>query len=55
MAPISACVTKVVSAVQGIKATGLSYVTSARQAASVAYWSLKEKGVKAYSVEKAAV
>merc|ERR550532_3531750 len=45
---------KVISTVQGIKATGLSCVTSARQAASVAYWSLKEKGLKAYSAEKAA-
>merc|ERR1719220_3288509 len=39
------------STVQGIKAAGLSYVTSARQAASVAYWSLKEKDLKANSVE----
>merc|ERR1719330_2132450 len=54
MTPISACVTKVVSTVQGIKATGLSYVTSARQAASVAYWSLKEKGLKACSAEVSA-
>merc|ERR1719220_2199713 len=54
MTPISACVAKVMSTVQGIKATGLSCVTSARQAASVAFWSLKEKGLKAYSAEKAA-
>merc|ERR1719418_114634 len=54
MTPISACVAKVMSTVQGIKAAGLSYVTSARQAASVAYWRLKEKGLKAYSVEIAA-
>merc|ERR1719220_2425342 len=54
MTPISACVAKVMSTVQGIKATGLSCVTSARQAASIAYWSLKEKGLKAYSAEKAA-
>merc|ERR1719414_2253936 len=54
MTPISACVAKVMSTVQGLKATGLSYVTSARQIASVAYWSLKEKGLKAYSAEMAA-
>merc|ERR1719245_2058804 len=54
MAPISACVTKVMSTVLGIKATGLSCVRAARQAASVACWSLKEKGLKAYSAEKAA-
>merc|ERR1719245_2114324 len=54
MTPISACVAKVMSTVQEIKATGLSYVTSARQAASVAYCSLKEKGLKAYSAEMAA-
>merc|ERR1719151_487912 len=54
MTPISACVAKVMSTVQGIKAAGLAYVTSARQAASVAYWSLKEKGLKAYSAENAA-
>jgi len=52
--PISACVAKVMSTAQGIKAAGLSYVTSARQTASVAYWSLKEKGLKAYSAEIAA-
>merc|ERR550532_797921 len=51
ISPISACVTKVMSTVQGIKATGLSCVTSARQAASIAYWSLKEQGLKAYSAE----
>merc|ERR1719507_2283824 len=55
MAPISGRVAKVRSTVQGIKAAGLSFVTSARQAASVAYWSLKEKGLKAYSAEIAAV
>merc|ERR1719245_970488 len=54
MTPISARVAKVLSTVQGIKAAGLSYATSARQAASVAYWSLKEKGLKAYSAETAA-
>merc|ERR1719414_1167267 len=54
MTPISACVAKVMSTVQEIKATGLSHVTSARQAASVAYCSLKEKGLKAYSAEMAA-
>merc|ERR1719205_81965 len=54
MTPISARVAKVMSTVQGIKAAGLSYVTSARQAASVAYWSLKDKGLKAYSAETAA-
>merc|ERR1719210_2305439 len=54
MTPISTCVTKVMSTVQGIKAAGLSYVTSARQTASVAYWSLKEKGLKTYSAEIAA-
>merc|ERR1719150_871284 len=54
MTPISACVAQVMSTAQGIKVSGLSYVTSARQAASVAYWSLKEKGLKAYSAETAA-
>merc|ERR1719367_1176965 len=54
MTPISARVAKVVSTVQGIKAAGLSYATSARQALSVAYWSLKEKGLRAYSAETAA-
>merc|ERR1719330_1033312 len=44
---------KVLSAVQGIKAAGLSYVTSACLIASVAYWSLKQKGLKAYSAETA--
>merc|ERR1719323_33284 len=51
MKPISACVTTVITTVQGIKATGLSYMTAARQAASVAFWSLKENGLKAYSAE----
>jgi len=45
---------KVLSAVQGIKAAGLSYVTSACLIASVAYWSLKQKGLKAYAAETAA-
>merc|ERR1712241_1315640 len=54
MTPISACVAEVMSIVQGMKAAGLSCVTSAHQATSVAYWSLKEKGLKAYSAEIAA-
>merc|ERR1719245_103366 len=54
MTPISASIAKVMSTVQGMKAAGLSYLTSARQAASVAYWSLKQKGLKAYSAETAA-
>jgi len=52
--PISIRVTKMLSTVQGIKAAGLAYVISAHQAASVAYWSLKEKGLKSYSGEIAA-